>query len=261
MKAKESKYDTQEHVSTGIKELDSLLGGGIALGCITEFFGSQSVGKSTLALQIIAQAQKAGHPCLFSDTEFNFSSLFASHLGVNCEELDLTQFRLGEDTFDAIEEWVKTHKNGIAVLDSMGGILAKEEAEKTSEGRTVGLQSRLMASFCRKIIGLLAENQCALIVVNHEVTNINTGAIGSSGGAKLTYHKRYSVRMRNAFGKQASRATDGSKRKKFIELELKKEKGTETREGKKVEVIYEKGRGFVNPEEATVLKRGRPKQS
>lgn len=261
MKATDAKFAENSYIDTGLTSLNELLGGGIAIGCITEIYGTQSVGKSTLALQIVGCAQKNGHPCLFADTEFNFTPQFAAKLGVDNKTLDLTQHRLGEETFDAIETWVKENTNGLVVLDSMGGILAREEAEKTAEGRTIGLQSRLMAAFCRRMIGLLAEHQCALVVVNHEVVNLNTGAIGSSGGMKLSYHKRYSVRLRSQFGKQASRAADGSKRSKPIEAELKKEKGMNTTEGKKGALILEMGRGFVNPEEVTAIKRGRPKQS
>lgn len=258
MKASELEKNT-EYIPTGIGELDGLLGGGVALGCITEVFGTPSVGKSTLALQIIAKAQEAGRNCLFADTEYSFTPQYAASLGVDCSKLDVTQLRLGEDTFDAIEGWVKHEKGALVVLDSMGGVLPREEAEKSAEGRTIGLQSRLMAAFCRKIIGLLAENNCSLIVVNHEVINLNTGAIQSSGGAKLSYHKRYSIRLRPMFGKQSSRATDGSKRNKWIECELKKEKGMDTSEGKKVALEYVKGSGFAasaNPE--APKKRGRP---
>lgn len=260
MKADQARFADTKYIDTGIQALNEVLGGGLALGCITEFFGKESVGKSTLALQCIAAAQAEGRECLFSDTEFNFTPQYASSLGVDCSKLDLTQLRIGEETFDAIEHWVSQTKGGLVVLDSMGGILPKEEAEKTAEGRTIGLQSRLMAAFCRKMIGLLAENECALIVVNHEVLNINTGAIGSSGGAKLSHHKRYSIRLRPFFGKNVSRTTDGSKRAKPIEAELKKEKGMDTTEGKKVELTYFKGLGFVNPDEAPETKRGRPKK-
>jgi len=259
MKASELRVE-KEYVSTGIANLDELLGSGIELGCITEFFGEKSVGKSTLALQIVAAAQKKGLDCLYCDTERTFTPQFAELLGVNNDKLDLTRFRLAEDTFDAIQEWAESHKRSVVVLDSMGGVLPREEAEKGAEGRTIGIQARLMGAFCRKIASLLDDNKVSLIIVNHQVTNLNTGAIGSSGGAKLEYFKRFSIRLKPLFGKQGSRATDGTRRTKYVEAELKKEKGTQTREGKKVELIHDLERGmFVNPEEVTVAKRGRPK--
>lgn len=257
MKATESVIATQEYLETGITSFDEVMGGGLPVGCIVEIFGTPSVGKSTLALQIVAAAQKLGRKCIFADTEFSFTPDYATSLGVDCGALEFTQFRLGEETFDALEEWAAEHKNTVMVLDSMGGILPREAAEKTAEGKSIGLQSRLMAAHCRKMIGLLANNKNSYIVVNHEVVNIGTGAIGSSGGAKLSYHKRFSLRLRPMFGKNVSRATDGSKRVKPIEGELKKEKAMNTREGRKVEFLYEAGKGFVS--EVTPSKRGTKK--
>ncbi len=258
MKGTESVIAKQEFICTGIDAFNGLVGG-LPVGCITEIYGVPSVGKSTLALQIIGAAQKLGHKCLFSDTEYSFTPDYATLLGVDCSKLELTQFRLGEETFDAIEEWAAEKKDSVIVLDSMGGILPREESEKTAEGRTLGIQSRLMAAHCRKMIGLLAMNRNSYLIVNHEVVNIGTGAIGSSGGAKLSHHKRFSIRLRPMFGKNVSRATDGAKRVKPIEAELKKEKSMDTREGRKAELIYEAGKGFVN--EATPVTRGRPKNS
>lgn len=249
-----------EHVATGIVSFDELLGGGIELGCITEIFGERSAGKSTLALQIIAAAQKQGHSCFFADTEFQFTPVFADSLGVDCSTLEFSQFRLGEETFDAIEEWAEKNKKSVIILDSMGGVLPREEAEKTAEGKTIGLQSRLMAAHCRKMIGLLAKNRNAYAIINHQVTNLTTGRIGSSGGSKLEFHKRNSVRLTSLFGKAPKRAPDGSIKEKYIQAELKKEKGMNTHEGKKVELVYVKGTGFLQTLPAASEKRkpGRP---
>jgi recombination protein RecA len=246
MKANEAKVWGLEKVVTGVTALDEILGGGVTLGCITEFFGPPSVGKSTLALQVIAAAQKAGRPCMFADTEFSFTPAFAESLGVDCSKLELTQFRLGEETFDAVIAWITENQGGVVVLDSIGQILPREEAEKPAEGKTIGLQARLMGAFCRRAVGLLAENDVSLILVNHEVINITTGAVGSSGGAKLAFAKRYSIRLRGKFGAANSKKDDGSTRLKTIEAELKKEKGADTHEGKKIDFYYEKSSGFIN---------------
>ncbi len=257
MKANEAIYSNAGHIETGLVEIDSLLGGGIALGKITEFSGSYGVGKSTLALQIIGEAQKK-HECLYAENEFQFTPEYAELLGVDTKELDLVQVRIAEEALDAIEEWATTHKNGLIILDSIGGLLPKEESEKSSEGRSIGLQARLIASFCRRMIGILAENKNALVVINHQFTDVGTGRLKSSGGEKLAYHKAFWVTLKPTFGKQSSRATDGSKRNKYIEAELRKEKGMTTTEGKKVSLTLELNRGFVNADEVTVLKRGRP---
>lgn len=255
MKAIESKYSEQGNIPTGLTALDELLGGGIALGKITEFSGSYSVGKSTLALQIIAAAQKK-HDCLYADTEFSFTIPYAEKMGIDCKKLDIVQERIAEDMLNQVEEWATNHKDALIVLDSVGGILPREEAEKGSEGRSIGLQARLIGSFCRKIVGILAENSIALVIVNHQFTDIGTGKLKSSGGAKLEYAKSNWVTLRPMFGKTVSRATDGSKKVKPIEAELRKEKGMDTIEGKKCELILVAKQGFQN--EAPVNKRGRP---
>lgn len=260
MKASDLSTD-RKHIPTGILALDDLLGGGIEVGCITEFFGERSAGKSTLALQIVAAAQKQNHPCLFSDTEYAFTPQFALSLGVSLSDLEMTQFRLGEDTFDAIEKWTEQHKNALIVLDSMGGVLPREESEKTAEGKTIGLQSRLMAAHCRKMIGLLAENHNSYVIINHQVLNITTGRIGSSGGSKLEFHKRNSVRLTPLFGKAPKRAADGSIKEKYIQAELKKEKSLNTYEGRKVELVYQKGIGFLQTLPEKIERRvGRPRK-
>lgn len=257
MKATDSIYGKAGNIDTGLIALNELLGGGIALGKITEFSGSYGVGKSTLALQVIGNAQKK-HDCLYADTEFTFTQEYAELLGVDCKELDLLQFRLAEDSLNAIEEWATAHTNSLIVLDSVGGLLPREESEKGAEGRSIGLQARLLASFCRRIIGILAENKNALVVINHQFTDVSSGRLKSSGGEKLAYHKSFWITLKASFGKQSSRATNGSKRNKYIEAELRKEKGMTTTEGKKVDLILEMNRGFVNPDEVTLLKRGRP---
>ncbi|GFP40855.1 DNA recombination/repair protein RecA, partial [Candidatus Hakubella thermalkaliphila] len=158
MKASSSQYSNQGHISTGLSSLDNLLGGGIALGKITEFAGSYSTGKSTLVLQMIASSQKHKHDTLYVDTEYSFTIPYAEKMGIDCSKMDIIQERLAEDMLDSVEEWATNHKRSLIVLDSVGGILPREEAEKSSESRSIGLQARIISSFCRKIIGILAEN-------------------------------------------------------------------------------------------------------
>lgn len=259
MKASDTEFANLGTIPTSIAALDELLGGGIHVGHITELFGKESVGKSTLALQIIAAAQQQGIPCLLADSEYQFTPDYAATLGIDCDKLELVQFRIGEETFDEIERWASEKKNGLIVLDSMGGILPKEEAEKSAESKSIGLQSRLMASHCRKIIGLLMENRNAYIIVNHQVTNLTTGSIGSSGGAKLEHHKTFSIWLKASFGKNISRGTDGTKNMRPIEAELKKEKGMKTFQGKKAQIMLAAKKGFIADLTALpVKKRGRP---
>ena len=270
MKANESVSDKLDIIPTGFPALDSALGtGGIATKKITEVSGIWSVGKSTLALQIIASAQREKRKCLWCDSEFSFSSSYATILGVNCEELELEQKQYAEETLDALEAWATKNKNGVIVLDSVGALLPREEAEKGSEGRSIGLQARLLGSFTRRIVPIITMRNHALIILNHSFTDLTTGRLKTSGGAKLEYSKSVWFTLKRSYGKPAKRTKDGKKSILFIECEIRKNKLTAT-EGMKCELSIVPGSGFIseNPslfEESplfeTPKKRGRPAKS
>ena len=150
------------------------------------------------AFAINAQAQKLVMDCLWADTEFAWDEMYATNLGVNCDILDLSQAKYAEETLDTIVEWCEGHKNALVVLDSIGGLLPREVAEKSAEGRTMGSQAKLVSVFCRKIIPILAENNIALVVLNHVFIDLMSGAIKTSGGEKLAYHKSQEIRLTKA---------------------------------------------------------------
>jgi len=259
MKASESTLDTVSFIETGFENLDLILGGGIPRRKITEVSGIWSVGKSTLALQIIARAQADKVNCMWSDSEFSFSNDYATSLGVDCKQLDLAQEQFAELTLDAIEKWANDHKNGLIVLDSIGSLLPREEAEKGSEGRSIGLQARLIGSFTRRIVPILAIKNHALIVLNHSFTDIQTGRLKTSGGEKLSYAKSIWFTLKRSYGKPAKRSGDGKKTILFIECETRKNKVRPT-EGMKCELDMVPGNGFSTEKVVIVpKKRGRPK--
>lgn len=198
MKASEGKYNQVDWIATGFGKLDEILGGGIPTRKITEISGVYSVGKSTLSLMIIARAQADGYKCLLADSEFSFSQEYSTKLGVDCDKLELIQERFAETAFDEIEAWADANKDGVIVLDSVGALLVRAEAEKEAGGKIIGGQARLIANFCRKIVPLLAINNNALIVLNHQFTDIMSGAIKTSGGMKLEYAKSIWLMLRKA---------------------------------------------------------------
>ena len=261
MKAVDSTSDKYDIVSTTFPPLDSILGtGGIASKKITEISGIWSVGKSTLALQIIASAQKDKRPCLYCDSEFSFSSTYATTLGVNCDELELEQNQYAEETLDALEAWATKNKNGLIVLDSIGALLPQEEAEKGSGGRSIGLQARLIGSFTRRIVPILSLKNHAFIVLNHSFTDLTSGRLKTSGGAKLEYAKSVWLTLKRSYGKPAKRSGDGKKTVLFLEAEVRKNKLAPT-EGMKCELEMIPGQGFISaPPTLFEKKRGRPKK-
>lgn len=181
--------------------VDRLTGvGGIPRGVITEIFGDEGIGKSSLCLQAIASAQQRGHRCLWADVEWSYSTSYATSLGVDNSKLGLLRERFAETTLDAIEEEIESGKWDLIVLDSIGGILPRAEAEKGSDGKTIGGQAGLIAKFCRKIVPLLQLNNVALIVINHSFIDIMSGKLLTSGGKKLAYHKSLSIRFKQKQG-------------------------------------------------------------
>lgn len=195
-KASESPYRDIDVIPTGFSKLDKLIGiGGIPHRKLTEITGKTSVGKSTLSYLIIAQAQKQGKDCLYADTEFSWDEAYGTSLGVDITKLDLSQEEYAEQTLQEIEEWARQHTNSLIVLDSIGGLLSRDEAEKKAGEKVIGGQARLVAAFSRKIVPILAHNNVALIVLNHLFLDIMTGTLNPSGGWKLAYHKSLEIRL------------------------------------------------------------------
>lgn len=251
MKASETKLDTFDVISSGFESLDEVLGvGGFPSRKIVEISGAWSVGKSTLALQVVAQAQKQGRDCLFADAEFSFSREYANALGVDCDKLDLEQAPYAEALLDAIETWAGSHKDGLIVLDAVGSLLPKEEAEKGSEARSIGLQARLMGSFTRRVIPVITMRNHSFVILNHSFIDIQTSRLKTSGGEKLAYAKAIWITLKRTFGKAPKRSGDGLKTVLFIEAEVRKNKISPT-EGKKAQLEMIPGLGFSNQKTAT----------
>ncbi len=241
LKASESPYKKIDWISTGYGNLNTSLGGGVPTRKITEISGQNGVGKSTLALSIIAEAQKEKRDCLWADIEFSFDEQYAEVLGVSPRNLDLIQEEYAEDALDAIEEWARKHKNGVIVVDAIGALLPKQEAEKTADGKTIGAQAKLVSVFCRKMVPILAINNNALIVLNHQLIDIMTGKIKTAGGAKLEYHKSIWLMMRKA----NKRVMNGEQQVgAIIEAEIRKNKCAATMY-QKTELTMLTGQGFL----------------
>lgn len=181
--------------------LDKLTGiGGIPRGAITEIFGDEGIGKSSVCLQLVAAAQGAGLRCLWADVEWSYTPAYAVMLGVDNSKLGLIRDELAESVLDTIEDAVRSGEWDLVILDSIGGILPRAEAEKGAEGKTIGGQAGLIAKFCRKVVPQLSMNNVALVVINHAFTDIMSGKLLTSGGKKLAYHKSLSIRLKQKQG-------------------------------------------------------------
>jgi len=154
-------------ISTGCIQLDMALGvGGIPRGRVIEIFGPESSGKTTLTLHAIAEAQKVGGVAAFIDAEHAFDAVYARKLGVNIEQLLVSQPDTGEQALDICETLVRSGAIDIIVIDSVAALVPQAEINGEMGDSHVGLQARLMSQALRKLTGLLSKSNTCLIFIN-----------------------------------------------------------------------------------------------
>lgn len=155
------------HISTNSLELDIALGiGGIPRGRVTEIFGPEASGKTTLALHIIANAQKNGGIAAFIDAEHALDPAYARNVGVNIEELLLSQPDNGEQALEICEILLKSGALDVIVIDSVAALVPKAELEGEIGDSHVGLQARLMSQALRKITGVVSRTKTSVVFIN-----------------------------------------------------------------------------------------------
>ncbi len=154
-------------ISTGVLSLDIALGVmGLPKGRIVEIYGPESSGKSTLAMQVIAEAQKDGGTAAYVDAEFAMDLKYARGIGVNVDELLLSQPDCAEDALNITEELVKSNSLDIIVVDSVAALVPRAELEGDMGDSHMALQARLMSQALRKLTGIVAKSKTCLIFVN-----------------------------------------------------------------------------------------------
>tara|TARA_B100000686_G_scaffold341569_1_gene419157 strand:+ start:285 stop:1358 length:1074 start_codon:yes stop_codon:yes gene_type:complete len=154
-------------ISTSSISLDSILGiGGIPRGRITEIYGPEASGKTSLTLHIIAEAQKAGGVAAFIDAEHALDPKYAENLGVNLDDLLLSQPDTGEQTLEIAETLVRSGAVDIIVIDSVAALVPKAELDGDMGDSHMGLQARLMSQAMRKLTGVINKSSTALIFIN-----------------------------------------------------------------------------------------------
>lgn len=154
-------------ISTGSLGLDVALGiGGLPKGRIIEIYGPESSGKTTLTLQVIAEAQRAGGTCAFIDAEHALDPIYASKLGVNVEDLIISQPDTGEQALEVTDMLVRSGAVDVLVIDSVAALTPRAEIEGEMGDHHVGLQARLMSQALRKITGNIKNANCLVIFIN-----------------------------------------------------------------------------------------------
>ena len=184
-------------IPTGALALDVALGiGGIPRGRIIEIYGPESSGKTTLAQHIVAECQQRGGIAAFVDAEHALDPEYAKNLGVNIDELLISQPDTGEQALDITEELVRSGAVDIVVVDSVAALVPKAEIEGTMEDQQMGLQARLMSKALRKLTGVIGKTNTTVIFINQLRQKIGVmygNPETTTGGNALKYYA--SVRM------------------------------------------------------------------
>ncbi len=186
-----------EAIPTGSLALDAALGiGGVPRGRIIEIYGPESSGKTTLATHIIAEAQKLGGVCAFIDAEHAFDPTYAGQLGVDIDELLISQPDTGEQALNITDQLIRSGALDVIVIDSVSALVPRAELEGDMGDTHVGLQARLMSQALRKLAGTINRTKTVLIFINQIRMKIGV-MFGSpettSGGRALKFYT--SVRM------------------------------------------------------------------
>lgn len=169
-----------EFISSGSLLLDSRLGGGFPRGRIIEFYGPESVGKSTAAIEAIVETQKCNLNAFFCDAEHAFDSDYARKLGVDVDELAVTQPDNGEQALDVTIAMIETGEISLAVIDSTSALVPKAEIEGEMSDQQMGLQARMLSKGLRKLTSVAKKFNCTVIFISQLRENI-----GPYGGQKI----------------------------------------------------------------------------
>ena len=167
MKLGDKPIEAIESISTGSIGLDIALGiGGVPKGRVIEIYGPESSGKTTLATHIIAEAQKAGGVAAFIDAEHAFDKFYARKLGVDVENLLISQPDNGEQALEIADNLIRSGAIDVIVIDSVAALVPKAEIEGEMGESKMGLQARLMSQALRKLTGTIAKTGCCCIFIN-----------------------------------------------------------------------------------------------
>lgn len=202
MKLGEAKKVDVDAISTGSLSLDLALGvGGVPRGRIIEIFGNESSGKTSLTLHIVAEVQKRGGTAAFIDAEHALDPDYAKKIGVNIDNLLISQPDTGEDALDIVESLVNSKAVDVVVVDSVAALTPRAEIEGTMDQMQVGLQARLMSKVLRKITGTAAKTGTIVIFINQvrQKIGIRFGDPETTpGGKALKFYSSVRIKLTRA---------------------------------------------------------------
>src|SRR6188472_2190469 len=214
-----------ESISTGAISIDHALGiGGVPRGRVVEIFGPESSGKTTLSLQIIAEAQKLGGMAAFVDAEHALDAKYAQKLGVDLENLLVSQPDNGEQALEIVEVLIRSNGVDVVVVDSVAALVPRAEIEGEMGDAQMGLQARLMSQALRKLTGAVSKSKTCLIFINQLREKIGVmfgNPETTTGGRALKFYASVRVDIRRiASIKEGEAVVGGRTRVKVVKNKL-----------------------------------------
>jgi len=261
MKLGEAKLADVEVISTGVLSLDLALGvGGVPRGRIVEVFGPESSGKSTLALCVIAQAQRKDGLCAFVDAEHALDPEYAKMVGVNIQELLISQPDTGEQALEIVETLVRSGSVDIVVIDSVAALTPRSEIEGEMGEHHIGAQARLMSHALRKLAGVTSKTNTCVMFLNQ--TRMKIGVMfgnpeTTSGGMALKFYASVRIDLRRAAKIQKQETIVGNR----IRAKIVKNKVAAPFRITEFDIMYSEGFAYWNDVLATGVKYGTLKKA
>lgn len=202
MRLKEAKMMNVETISTGCLSLDLALGvGGVPRGRVVEIYGPESSGKTTLAQHVVAESQKNGGIAAFVDAEHALDPDYAKKIGINIDELIISQPDTGEQALEIVENLVRSNAIDVIVIDSVAALTPKAEIEGAMGATHMGLQARLMSQALRKLAGIVAKSRTTVVFINQTRQKIGVyfgDPTTTPGGTALKFYSSVRIEVRRA---------------------------------------------------------------